>query len=442
VVDPDAAFNGQGSGDPLLDPGLSVTAGSFQVNGVSIAVNANDSLNSVLARVTASAAGVTATFDAATETVKLTRNTTGPLAITLGSDTSGFLAATKLDAATTTTLGASVVPRDQPLSTIAAFANVQAGTITINGQAVSVTPGSDTLQTITDRLEALTGVSASVNAQAVLTLQSEQKAGTLQIADTSGLLAAMQISTAAVSGSPDVLLEAAVSTTGPYHAADPKRSLADLEIALANVNGALAAIFGGHTGADDLKTDLRSTLGATFDEHEAALEGILFLDGGSVPRITVDRDRVQGILTGSEGDLSAFLGVIQAVLDGAQAPLSRSESAERTETNRAEQAAWMLDRELIQLDPGAAAAMKGAFRRYVMTHAGPDSVQRLPEIAISAEKSDTKDKVDAKTEKLDKKKADDANKAYSVRPPADRAAERAREPGGDLFASRYFDAGR
>ena len=77
-----------------------MTAGSFDVNGVSITVAANDTINSVLAKIDASAAGVTATFDATREEVVLTQKTEGAANdIVLANDTSGFLAATKLDTA-------------------------------------------------------------------------------------------------------------------------------------------------------------------------------------------------------------------------------------------------------------------------------------------------------------------------------------------------------
>jgi hypothetical protein len=55
-VNPDAAFDGTGVDAPHFDDGVSVRAGTFTVNGVSIAVAANDSINSVLAKIEASAA--------------------------------------------------------------------------------------------------------------------------------------------------------------------------------------------------------------------------------------------------------------------------------------------------------------------------------------------------------------------------------------------------
>ena len=92
-----AAFNATGSGAPLFDPGQGVVAGSFTVNGVTINVAANDTITSVLGKITSSAAGVTATFDEARESVRLVAKEAGSTPITVADDTSGFLAAVKLD---------------------------------------------------------------------------------------------------------------------------------------------------------------------------------------------------------------------------------------------------------------------------------------------------------------------------------------------------------
>ncbi len=98
AVDPDRPLNGVRNDDPNLEHGLSVADGSFQINGVEIAVQAEDSINTVLDRINQSDAGVTATFDAITEKVLLTQKTSGSAQdIVLGNDTSGFLAAVKLE---------------------------------------------------------------------------------------------------------------------------------------------------------------------------------------------------------------------------------------------------------------------------------------------------------------------------------------------------------
>ena len=100
AVDPDKPLTGIRNDNPNLEYGLDVVPGSFEINGVSINVTGTDSLNMVLDKITQSAAGVTASFDAASETVVLTQKTAGSAnSITLANDTSGFLVATKLDTA-------------------------------------------------------------------------------------------------------------------------------------------------------------------------------------------------------------------------------------------------------------------------------------------------------------------------------------------------------
>ncbi len=48
TVDPNNPFNGTGADDPNLQYGLDVTSGSFEINGTTIDVAADDSINSVL----------------------------------------------------------------------------------------------------------------------------------------------------------------------------------------------------------------------------------------------------------------------------------------------------------------------------------------------------------------------------------------------------------
>lgn len=64
--------------------GLNAAAGSFTINGVTIAYDpAVDSLNTVISRINASAAGVTASYDSVTDRVRLTNTATGSHAITV-----------------------------------------------------------------------------------------------------------------------------------------------------------------------------------------------------------------------------------------------------------------------------------------------------------------------------------------------------------------------
>ncbi|MDQ2865179.1 MAG: flagellar filament capping protein FliD [Candidatus Eremiobacteraeota bacterium] len=71
-----------------------VTGGVFTINGVAISVDPNgDNVSSILAKINASAAGVNASYNSATNQITLTSTSTGPQSIVVGaqSDTSNFL---------------------------------------------------------------------------------------------------------------------------------------------------------------------------------------------------------------------------------------------------------------------------------------------------------------------------------------------------------------
>ncbi len=160
-VDTTKALGGTRAQSAWLDDGVTVTNGNFTVNGESISVATTDTLTTVLDRITASAAGVTASYDAATDSVSLVQKTLGDAqTITLGADTSGFLAAVKLSGASVTP-GTSVSDPTIPMSTYPEFAGVSAGTITVNGVGISIDPST---QSVIDVLDAIHASSAGVDA--------------------------------------------------------------------------------------------------------------------------------------------------------------------------------------------------------------------------------------------------------------------------------------
>jgi hypothetical protein len=153
AVDPDKPFNGTGSDDPNLQSGLDVTSGSFQINGTTIDVLADDTLNSVLDKINQSDAGVTATFDAATETVLLTQDTPGSTQdIVLSNDSSGFVAAVKLDSAVATP--GNDAEAEKTLAEEGQFASVQSGSISVNSVSIDIDVNTDTLTDVLDRITA------------------------------------------------------------------------------------------------------------------------------------------------------------------------------------------------------------------------------------------------------------------------------------------------
>ena len=162
AVNPDNPFNGTGAADPNLDPDQSVSAGSFEINGVSIAVAADDSINTVLDKINQSEAGVAAVFDASNEKIVLTENGTGETpGVQIGNDTSGFVAAMKLDNATPVS-GGVISNANKLLSEVESFSAVQSGTISVNDVAIEIDVSSDSLNDVLARISnTVAGVTAS-----------------------------------------------------------------------------------------------------------------------------------------------------------------------------------------------------------------------------------------------------------------------------------------
>jgi len=202
TFDPTKAFNATGPASARLEDGRTITDGSFTVNGTTIAVYASDSLDDVLARINGSAADVDATYDADTEQVVLTNRTVGSAPVTLAGDTSGLLAALKLDGAVSSVgtdpvagSNTTVVDAEQAMGTLGRFASVQAGTLVINGVEVAFDPSTDSVADVIARVnEAATGVTAVLSSDhQSVQLRGARGAG-LTLADGgSGLLDALAI---------------------------------------------------------------------------------------------------------------------------------------------------------------------------------------------------------------------------------------------------------
>jgi flagellar hook-associated protein 2 len=81
---------------------LTLTAGSFKINGVSISYSAPDTIGQILQKISESAAGVTAGYDSVNDQFTLTNKTTGDIGIALEDETGNFLQATRLTTGSTT----------------------------------------------------------------------------------------------------------------------------------------------------------------------------------------------------------------------------------------------------------------------------------------------------------------------------------------------------
>lgn len=262
-VDPDKPFDGLRNDNPNLDAGQSVAAGAFDANGISIDVYADDSLTDVLSRLTASAAGITASFDVATETVILGQKTPGSApGIVLANDTSGFLSAMKLD-------GAAVTPgtdqeADLAMSTLPQFSGVTSGSLIVNGKSIAIDVTTDSLMTVLGAINASgAGVTGSIDAgaQRVLIAADNPKSQLSLDSGTTGFFAGIEIA----DGTYDPQRSAGgVSKRRSYKTAD----------AIENASAAFSSLFGekpagAGSGLEALRSEIQGALTGFFDADQA-----------------------------------------------------------------------------------------------------------------------------------------------------------------------------
>ena len=316
-VDPDAAFNASGLDAPFLDPGVTVGAGSFTVNGVRIDVAASDSIRSVLARISTSAAGVAASYDGATQTVKLatTRGTSSPIAV--GNDSSGFLAAVKLDASARSTTGASDPTRfDSPLVDIAGYGSVHAGAITVNGRDIAVDPASTTLRGLVSALGGIDGVVAALDESAgTIRLSSTQPGTSITVSDTSGLLSTLGIANGSyrdaggASKTSQTRIDPATARNAAFVA---QRVVAATE----DLNAALSQLLDASDASPQVRSHIEKQLQGTVAAfRNAGIGGVHASPGPTSSGVAVDRDALAKALGGLTNP-NAVAGTVGSILDG------------------------------------------------------------------------------------------------------------------------------
>ena len=326
VVREDNPFDQVGDPGAGFEAGLGVSAGSFDVNGVSITVNGDDTLSAVLARITASAAGVSAGFDAATESVQLIQKSTGAaFDILLENDSSGFLAATKLDGA------ASVLGADDDtqrlIGEVSALSGVQSGDFSINGVQLSVDVLQDSLADLIERINnSGAGVSASYDAASgKFRIQGNGSASVSLEDGTSNLLASLNLADGSFVGSSSrsktVFQNQSALRRGLEEFAEAYEALfqdsfsgfgsASIASIRSQLDGLVTQAFRSGPGLSDEGT-LRSGLGIDLEQGSGS-QRTLAIDGAGLSRaFRQDSLELEALLFSNreEGD---FDGIVTAV---------------------------------------------------------------------------------------------------------------------------------
>ncbi len=140
--------------------------GSFTINGVAITYNTGtDTLNSVISRINAAGAGVTAAFDPITDKVSLQNTSTGDLGFSLSDTTGTFLSSLGLASGATLTAGLNAQFSVNGGPTITSMNNtLTADSHGITGLSLTTTSlGSQTVSIAADTTSVRTKIDAFIN---------------------------------------------------------------------------------------------------------------------------------------------------------------------------------------------------------------------------------------------------------------------------------------
>jgi len=144
------------SGSPNFESGGNLSTGSFEINGETILVDDDDTINTILSKINSSTAEVLAYYDSDTDKVVIEHDDIGSYTtIELGSDNTGFFEKTKLtEALRDSYVAGGDQHQYEALKDTALGATITSGYFTINDITFSVDPDSDTLSSIISRINA------------------------------------------------------------------------------------------------------------------------------------------------------------------------------------------------------------------------------------------------------------------------------------------------
>ena len=200
-----------------LPVGRTITAGTFTVDGAQITIATSDTLDDVMAEITAQTGGsITASYNAATDQIDLVKGA-GSISLGASNDTSNFLQAMRLSSGTTpvassTTLSSPRLSGSIDSANLSGWAgsSVQ-DSITINGTPIDYNSATDSLQSLINRINSSTaGVTATYDFSAGKFLLTNKTTGNVGITVTDGmgaggLAAAMGLTTGTLTSGADAV---------------------------------------------------------------------------------------------------------------------------------------------------------------------------------------------------------------------------------------------
>jgi flagellar hook-associated protein 2 len=283
-----------------------VTTGSLTINGVTITYNStSDSLSTILGKINASAAGVTAAYDAASDTVTFTSSKTGNIDVSMADGGGNLLSSLKLvaQAQSTTNIGQAITGADDATSSSKLPAAVTAGTFTVDGFQVTVSAG-ETFGAILTDIGTQTGgavTGAIVGDTIQLTSNNGQQIALGNGGDTSNFLTVARLSGTGFT----------VTSSGPVGEANATATLdnASLNGLTSTTTGAM--VINGVTINYDTTVD---SLNAVINRINNSGAGVAAAYDSSTDKVTLTSTNGSGVtISDTSGNLASTLALPASV---------------------------------------------------------------------------------------------------------------------------------
>ena len=199
-----------------LPVGRTITAGNFTVEGVQISITTADTLDDVLANITANT-GITATYNAGTDKIELVKGGGGSISLGASNDTSNFLQALRLSngsspVTSSTTLSSPRLSGPIDSANLAGWSGTGVSdSIIINGESIDYNSSTDSIQTLLNRINSSSaGVTATYDLSSGRFLLTNKQTGNVGISvqdgmGGGGLAAAMGLTSGAITSGADAV---------------------------------------------------------------------------------------------------------------------------------------------------------------------------------------------------------------------------------------------
>ena len=304
-----------------------ISDGSFDVDGITIDVYSDDTLQDVMDRINANATHLTVTLE--NDKLTFTRNTADSEDIVLDNDSSGFLDVMKLSSAEADLGTAGTGTEETLIKDVEDLDSVTNGTLTINGTAIAIDVDTMSLGDVVDAInDDVAGVKASLDVEAgEILLRTHGNVRNITIDDDTGLMAAFGIENK--------------TTYGAFGGGLPNKLRREIVELMVDLSAHLKAF--GSAGGDtpdsyrsalnegvDLHTDDDGWFDFGLDFDTDAEDGdILSVDTDALYKaLAKDPGDVLDVLVGEDGTKAVgLIGTMDTVLGGIETQLAAEHGA-------------------------------------------------------------------------------------------------------------------